>query len=107
MKDLTGVPDEEKRKHLNWHLRELASNAAMSFVAATDTAVRSAINKRMGRDDWSLDELKGRLEIVTFQHKPGVEVYSLDGQPLITLHPLQSELIDNKIVFQRRSEFHD
>lgn len=107
MKDLTGVPDEEEHKHVKWHLHELASSAARSFVAETDNVIRSAINKRMGRDDWSLEELKGRLEITTFQHRPGVEVYSLDGQPLITLYPLQSELVDNKIVFQRRSEFHD
>lgn len=107
MKDLTGVPDEEKHKHLNWHVHDLASNAARSFVGETDAVVRAAINKRIGRDDWSLDELKGRLEITTFQHRPGIEVYSLDSQPLITLHPLQSELTDNKIVFQRRFEFHD
>lgn len=107
MKDLAGVLDEEKHKHLNLRAHELASNAAMSFVAETDAAIRSAINKRMGCDNWNLDELKGRLEIVTFQHQPGVEIYSLDGQPLITLHPPQSELVDNKIILKRSCEFHD
>lgn len=106
-KDLTGVLDGEKHKHANWRVHGIADNAARSFVAETDAAIRSAINKRMGRDDWDLDELKGRVEIITFQHRPGVEVYSLDGQPLITLHPPQSELVDNKIILKRSCEFHD
>jgi hypothetical protein len=155
MKDLTGVPDGEKYKHLNWHawpinlraeplpfdaiatkravlfhrkdgdlswldavktagvidtpdkLHKLASDAMMALVAEADVVIRGAITKRLGKNDWKLDELKGRLEIHFPSNMPGVESYCLDGLPLVTFCQIQSEGSGTQIRAYRQFKVYD
>lgn len=153
MKDLTGVPDEEKHKHLNWHvhklpasdiqsigtvavqratlfhrpaddlsevaiskhaiidtlntLSQIAHDAAVSLAAAADGVLMKAISARLGRDDWQVAEMKGRLEVHYPQNKPGIDVYHLDGRLLVEFHPVKSEHSGTRIRMHRQYKIYD
>ncbi len=112
MKDLTGIPDSEKHKHLNWHVHadpisELAHDASMSLAAETEAVLRSAINTRLGRSDWPLNEIAGRLEVHHPQNKPGVDVYHLDGRLLVEFYPVKSEGSGTQIRMYRQYKIYN
>jgi|GEM_PF-6411944 len=83
-------------------LGRLAADASKSLAAQSEAIIRGAISKRLGREDWSPDELRGRLEVHHPQNKQGVEAYHLDGLPLVTLYPTQSEGSPTEIRMYRK-----
>ena len=159
MKDLTGVPDEDKHKYLNWNIgpigfkagqqvkpsifqldvtkratlfhrqgdhlgsvravklsswidtpetmQQAVGDAAKKLAAAIEGVIRQAINTRLGRDDWQLDELTGRLEVQYPQNKPGVEVYHLDNLPLVAFYEVQFSGDAGSVKAHRRYELYN
>lgn len=59
--------------------------AADTLAAQIDEALKVAITERLGRDGWTLQELRPRLSL---SQQCGTERYFLDGAPLLTVHPL-------------------
>lgn len=88
-------------------LHKLASDAMKALVDEADIVIRGAITKRLGKSDWQLDELKGRLEIHFPNNMPGVESYCLDGLPLVTFYQIQSEGDGPRIRTYRQFKVHE
>lgn len=106
MKDLTGIPDRSMFDAPDI-LSQLAHDASMSLAAQTEGVLRSAISKRLGRSNWLLNEIAGRLEVHYPQNKPGVDVYHLDGRLLVEFHPVKSEGSGSHIRMYRQYKIHD
>lgn len=59
------------------------------MAANTENILREAVTRFLGRNDWTLCELKGRGVL---QRLPsGVDVFCLDGVALAELHPITVE----------------
>lgn len=67
----------------------LADRLGSAMAAKMDNILREAVTRFLGRDDWTLGELKGRGVL---QRLPsGVEVFCVDGVALVELHPITVE----------------
>lgn len=88
-------------------LQRAAVEIASSLASETEGVIRAAIDRRLGRDDWQLDELSGRLEVRCPHNKPGIEAFHLDGLPLVTFYPARSEGSQSHIGMYRQYEIHD
>lgn len=60
-----------------------------AMAAKMDNILREAVARFLGRDDWTLGELKGRGALQRLPN--GVEVFCLDGVALVELHPITVE----------------
>lgn len=66
-----------------------AEQLGSATAAKTDNVLREAVTRFLGRDDWTLGELKDRGELKRWPS--GVEVFFLDGVALVELYPVTVE----------------
>ncbi|MDH5216836.1 MAG: hypothetical protein OEX19_04020 [Gammaproteobacteria bacterium] len=68
---------------------------ADSMLLQKEKLLRSAISCKIGRSDWSIEEMKGRLRYIVWPDKS--ETYLLDEAPLMRFLPFELEVgEDNK-----------
>lgn len=71
-------------------VRQAAAEQLGSAMAAkTDNVLREAVTRFLGRDDWTLGELKDRGELKRWPS--GIDVFCLDGVALVELYPVTVE----------------
>ena len=67
-------------------LDSVQAQLAGAMAANDDAVIREAINRWLGRDDWTLGEIQGRG---VMQHQPnGKTVFCLDGVAIVELYPV-------------------
>jgi len=83
--------------------QEFTKQLATAISVKTDGVLREAVTRFFGRDDWTLDELKGRAVIA---HLPiGVDVFSVDGVALLELLPTSLDQAGSVITAARQHRF--
>ena len=73
---------------------ELGKHLALQL----DAAIRKALNNRMGRTDWVLSEVMPRMQREIFA-RDGMELWYLDGQPLLEVWSPQTTSVGTRCVF--------
>lgn len=72
----------------------LVEQLGARMAAEFDTKVNEAINKRLGHDKWTLEEMRGRLHSV-HQRGKEYEVFYLDGYPLLGVSDIKVQYTDD------------
>jgi len=80
-------------------------DSAARFCIQLQEQIKLAVDRRLGQGAWTWDELENRLKIVKrLEDGPGVEVYHLDCEPLLRVHPIEAESSGRVLRFIRRVE---
>lgn len=66
---------------------------AGQIARSLDDIVREAINRQLGRSDWVINDLAGRLNRCIYPDKR--EVYSVDGVPVLEVFPMDMMMESN------------
>lgn len=66
-----------------------------------DAAIRAAISARIGRDDWTVEELKGRLDRIVFAGRSQSDAYLMDGKLLLKVWPIDYAVNGNTCTASR------
>jgi hypothetical protein len=70
-------------------MQQFVGDLSGVMAAKQDAVLKEAVTRFLGRSDWNLEDLKGR---VVMQHwANGIEVFCLDGVPLVELQPIMFE----------------
>lgn len=59
----------------------------MSMAKKLEEVMRKAVSLHLGRSDWSIDELKGRLHCIAHVGRLSPKDYFLDGKLILTIWP--------------------
>ena len=80
-------------REINIH-QELVRQMTTAFQEKKDKIISQCITAKLGRDDWTLQELVGRCETITYgaDTEKAREVFFLDKQPLVTFLSIESEM---------------
>jgi hypothetical protein len=73
--------------------QQLVSQVADAVSRKTDAQIKEAISQALGRSDWSLGDLIGRLEAV--QYGWGLKTYYLDGRLICEVFPVKTMFDDH------------
>lgn len=72
--------------------QQRASQMGKAMAARTEAKINKAITQALGRTDWSLAELAGRLESVQFGH--AMKTYYLDGRLICEVFAIKTMFDD-------------
>jgi len=67
-----------------------------------DAALRYAISARLGRCDWTIEEVNGRLDWIIFAGRSRPDTYLMDGELLLTAWAAEHSLNGNKLTITRK-----
>lgn len=68
-------------------IQELTRQVSSAMMGDTDSIIREAITRFLGRDDWTLEEMKGRCEMI--RHHDAVESLCIDCVEVALLYPIK------------------
>lgn len=71
-------------------INQITRDMAAQVQRKKDHILKQVISAHLGREDWKLDELKGRCECLVPGYLPydkRTETYCVDGIQLVTFHP--------------------
>jgi hypothetical protein len=66
----------------------ICSSLARYLSEQQDAAIRQAINNHLGREDWSLEEVKPRLALCSYQGSE-IQTITMDGEPIMSIGPVK------------------
>lgn len=75
--------------HVDGMRQSALEQLARTMAVETDAILREAVTRFLGRDTWTLDELKGRG--VMQRLSSGIEIFVIDDVALVELHPITLE----------------
>ncbi len=71
-------------------LDNMASELALSIAKKKDALIHEAICRRLNCKDYQLEATIARLTSVINPRRPGITLITLDGEPLLEIHPLET-----------------
>lgn len=66
--------------------RYLQRQAAGNMASQLENEIRSSLDARLP-DGWTLDDVRRRVQLRTYEKEPGWEYYCLDGEPMFKIGP--------------------
>lgn len=74
--------------------QDLVRQMTAAFQEKKDKIISQCITAKLGRDDWTLQELVGRCETIIYGAgtEKAREVFFLDKQPLVTFLSIESKM---------------
>ena len=66
-------------------IKQREEQLSIAIVKKFEDVLKSAITKKLGREDWKTEDLKGRLHKTVCNRK--IETYYLDEVPLVEFYP--------------------
>mgnify|MGYP006948911899 CR=1 FL=1 len=72
-------------------IAKIAETAMSAVLRQREEVLSQVISERLGRTDWILADVVGRLERITSTNSK-VETFTLDGEPLVDFYPMYSKV---------------
>ena len=66
----------------------ICSSLARHLSEQQDAGIRQAINNHLGWEDWSLEEVKPRLALCSYQGSE-LQTITMDGEPIMSIGPVE------------------
>lgn len=83
-------------------MEKATSAISLGLARQMDDALKTAITKRLGRDDWTIDELNGRLDRVVHVSRGFPDEYWMDGELLLIAFPIEYSANDRTLTATRK-----
>jgi len=74
---------------------EGVNKLALGLASKKEEILRSAINFALGREDWTLEEIRDRAHFVSYADSPDVQFFTFDNVPLVEIHKEQISMSDD------------
>ena len=70
------------------YLKSLCSTLDRHLSVQQDAAIRQAINNHLGREDWSIEEVKPRLKLHIYQES-NQQILTMDDESILVIGPVK------------------
>jgi hypothetical protein len=83
----TDITDKQNTPASGLH-EPTCSALARHLNEQQDAAIRQAINNHLRREDWSLEKVKTRLALCSYQGSD-LQTITMDGEPIMSIGPVE------------------